>query len=424
MPNTLPESVDWKLFFKKRAIEKLFIMEYDLEQRPFYVLGVYLSYLGWFPAIITIFFVQREQMNSLILGILPLFIYLTFLIFILKRKSQIGNYQIYLFIAPIIATTTAIFLFQFKIDFEKPYIGLVAIITIQIFCIFLFRLRILFAFLLILISSTSFIVSLFIIDIPYEPFITCIAALSNFIIIMILMAYYFERSARIIFLQKMQIRREHEVSESLLLNILPAPIAERLKKNSGTIAEGFTIVTTLFADIVNFTVLAKKISPEALVNLLDRIFSEFDNLAEELGLEKIKTIGDAYMVVGGLPIPDENHRFAILDLALAMRECMDRKFAREFFQSSGTLLQLRIGIASGPVVAGIIGKKKFSYDVWGDSVNTASRMESHGVPGMIQVTDDIYLNSKDNYEFMDQGILEIKGKGPMQTWLLLSRKNN
>ena len=174
---------------------------------------------------------------------------------------------------------------------------------------------------------------------------------------MILMAYYFERSARIIFLQKMQIRREHEVSESLLLNILPAPIAERLKKNSGTIAEGFTIVTTLFADIVNFTVLAKKISPEALVNLLDRIFSEFDNLAEEFGLEKIKTIGDAYMVVGGLPIPDENHRFAILDLALAMRECMDRKFAREFFQSSGTLLQLRIGIASGPVVAGIIGKK-------------------------------------------------------------------
>ena len=198
---------------------------------------------------------------------------------------------------------------------------------------------------------------------------------------------------------------------------MPSAIAERLKQEEEIIADGFGEVTILFADIVNFTKLSARISPQELVALLNKIFSAFDRLALSYGLEKIKTIGDAYMVAGGLPLPREDHAEAIAEMALGMQEEMIR-----IRSETGEDLSIRIGINTGPVVAGVIGIQKFTYDLWGDAVNTASRMESHGVAGKIQVTKETYELLKDEYLFERRGMIEIKGKGEMETWFLVRRK--
>lgn len=208
--------------------------------------------------------------------------------------------------------------------------------------------------------------------------------------------------------------REKEKSERLLLNILPKTIAEQLKQEENTIAEGFDEATVLFADIVGFTKLAARVSPTQLVHLLNEIFSRFDLLAEKHGLEKIKTIGDAYMVVGGLPLPMENHAEAIALMALDMQDEIN-----QFSLETGEHFSIRIGINTGPVVAGVIGLKKFIYDLWGDTVNIASRMESHGVPGAIQVTPATYEFLKDKFLFERRGVISVKGKGDMTTYLLI-----
>jgi adenylate cyclase len=215
------------------------------------------------------------------------------------------------------------------------------------------------------------------------------------------------------------LRFQQEQSESLLLNILPAPIAERLKMAENIIADSFAEVTILFADLVNFTQLASRVSSTELVGLLNEIFSAFDYLSEEHGLEKIKTIGDAYMVVGGLPIASNNHAEAIAEMALDMQASIE-----SFNTLHNTNFSLRIGINTGPVVAGVIGTKKFTYDLWGDAVNTASRMESHGIAGSIQVTETTYEKLKHQYIFEDRGILLIKGKGEMNAYLLLGKKES
>ncbi|NES19370.1 MAG: adenylate/guanylate cyclase domain-containing protein [Symploca sp. SIO3E6] len=207
---------------------------------------------------------------------------------------------------------------------------------------------------------------------------------------------------------------EKKNSERLLLNILPQSIAERLKQEEGKIADSYTAVTVLFADIVGFTELAAQISPEELVGILNVIFSEFDELTEKHGLEKIKTIGDAYMVVGGLPEEKPDHARATAAMAIDMQEAIKR-----FSQETGNALSIRIGINTGPVVAGIIGRKKFVYDLWGDTVNIASRMESHGIPGSIQVSESTYQDLKNQYAFQDRGSVQVKGKGQMNCYLLL-----
>ena len=213
------------------------------------------------------------------------------------------------------------------------------------------------------------------------------------------------------------LRAEQEKSESLLLNILPELIAEKLKQKQGCIAEHFDEVTILFADIVGFTPLSARLSPIELVNLLNQIFSNFDDLAEFLGLEKIKTIGDAYMVAAGLPEPKQDHAEAIADMALAMQTVVDHL---QF--EHGESFQIRIGINSGVVVAGVIGTKKFIYDLWGDAVNVASRMESSGEPGQIQVTEATYERLKDSYHMEKRGLVSVKGKGQMTTYWLLGKK--
>ena len=210
---------------------------------------------------------------------------------------------------------------------------------------------------------------------------------------------------------------EQEKSDRLLLNILPGAIAKRLKEESGALASRFDEVTILFADIVGFTQLASQMNPLELLTQLNGIFSAFDKLTEHYGLEKIKTIGDAYMIVGGVPTPRADHAIAVLEMAIEMLAVM-----QEFHQPDGQPFQLRIGINTGPVIAGVIGRQKFSYDLWGDSVNIASRMESHGLVGHIQVSPVTYERLRHLYQFEKRSALVIKGVGMMDTYLYQARK--
>lgn len=215
------------------------------------------------------------------------------------------------------------------------------------------------------------------------------------------------------------LEQEQERSERLLLNILPGPVAERLKQNEKNIADGFADVSVMFADIVNFTQVAAGMTPSQVFSMLNRVFSRFDEQAEARGLEKIKTIGDAYMVAGGLNSGNADYTAAVADLALEMRDWL-----RNQTTGTGVLLDLRIGIGTGPVVAGVVGKKKFIYDLWGDTVNLASRITTEGVPGMVQVDTATYLRLRSRYDFHEPQTLYLKGKGDTVVYRLIGRKED
>ena len=217
---------------------------------------------------------------------------------------------------------------------------------------------------------------------------------------------------------KQQIEEEHNKSERLLLNILPPRIAERLKQNEATIAESFEEVSVLFADIVGFTALSRNTPPHDLVNLLNTIFIRFDQLAVHHKLEKIKTIGDAYLVVGGLSVENPNHLNSIIHMGLDMNQAI-----RDLNKLWNHNLSIRIGIDCGAVVAGVIGENKFIYDLWGDTVNTASRMESTGIKGYLQVTESVYKHTYTSFNFEPRGNIEIKGIGAINTYILNSIEN-
>jgi class 3 adenylate cyclase len=212
---------------------------------------------------------------------------------------------------------------------------------------------------------------------------------------------------------------EQERSERLLLNILPGPIAERLKYEKQTIADGFADVTVMFVDIVNFTKVAEGLTPQQVFAMLNRIFSSFDELAEQYCTEKIKTIGDAYMVAGGLNNDQNNYSKAIADLALAMRDLLHRDFSVNDMH-----LEVRIGIGTGPVVAGVVGKKKFIYDLWGDTVNLASRITSEGMPGMIQVDEATHRRLAAYFEFYEPQVVYLKGKGNTTVYRLIGPRQS
>jgi adenylate cyclase len=203
-------------------------------------------------------------------------------------------------------------------------------------------------------------------------------------------------------------------SERLLLNVLPEPVAARLKKRAGTIADDCPRVTVLFADLVGFTPLSELLSAAELVDVLDRVFARWDAVAARYGVEKIKTIGDAYMVAGGIPLPRDDHAEAVAETALALGPEL-----AQCASETGLPLDVRIGIDSGEVVAGVIGRSKFIYDLWGDTVNTASRMESHAAPGTIQVTERAYERLRHRYAFRPRGVVDVKGKGPMPCYVLI-----
>lgn len=209
------------------------------------------------------------------------------------------------------------------------------------------------------------------------------------------------------------IEQKNRENEALLLNILPGEIADRLKGGESEIADSFADVTVLFGDLVGFTALSARMSPDEIVDMLNGLFRRFDRVANEMGIEKIKTIGDCYMAVCGLPKPCSGHAEKMARMALRMME-----ETREHGKEKGLSLQMRIGLNSGPVVAGVIGTSKFIYDLWGDTVNLASRMESTGVPGEIQVTRSVYERLKDSFQLEGRGMVQVKGKGEIEAWLL------
>ncbi|MDP1963525.1 MAG: adenylate/guanylate cyclase domain-containing protein, partial [Reyranella sp.] len=209
------------------------------------------------------------------------------------------------------------------------------------------------------------------------------------------------------------IEGKNRENEELLLNVLPAPIANRLRGGEQRIADGFAEVTVAFADLVGFTALSSDMPPQEVVTLLNGLFTRFDVAAQELGIEKIKTVGDAYMAVCGLPVPVANHAERMVRMAIRMVH-----ITREHALEHHVVMKLRVGINSGPVVAGVIGKSKYIYDLWGDTVNLASRMESGGVPDGIQVTRPVYEKLKDEFVFESRGTIEVKGKGSVEAWLL------
>ncbi len=212
-------------------------------------------------------------------------------------------------------------------------------------------------------------------------------------------------------IQQLDVARRR--ADALLLNVLPAPVADRLKHDTSTIADGFDEVTVLFADIVNFTTMSADTDPVDVVNFLNDLFSQFDDLVEARGLEKIKTIGDAYMVAAGLPTPRPDHCEAVVAFGLDMLDVIKRCKAWH-----GQTVHMRIGVNTGPVVAGVIGRRKFIYDLWGDTVNTASRMESNGLVDVIQVTQVVRDRLAGKYVFEERLPITIKGKGEMVTYVL------
>lgn len=215
-----------------------------------------------------------------------------------------------------------------------------------------------------------------------------------------------------------QLLAEQYRSEKLLLNILPAPVAERLKNAEQTIADGFPAATVMFADLVNFTRVAAAMTPEQVFGMLNSIFSAFDDLCERFGLEKIKTIGDAYMAAGGLNTTTSDHTIAIADFALAMQAILHRDY-----RVNAAHMEVRIGISTGPVIAGVVGKHKFIYDVWGDTVNLASRITSNGLPGTIHCDAATQERLAAHFDFATPQRINLKGKGEMTIYRLLGRKN-
>jgi class 3 adenylate cyclase len=253
------------------------------------------------------------------------------------------------------------------------------------------------------------------------------AAMST--IVYLLISYFVRQSDKLaesLNEQHKLLKQEQEKSERLLLNILPGPIASRLKEQQATIADGFADVTVMFADIINFTQLSEEMPPKFMVTMLNEVFSHFDVLAEKHGLEKIKTIGDAYMVAGGLELhhrynseqlPQTDYSAAICELALDMRDYM--------LAPSGTKrarLQIHIGIGTGPVVAGVIGMKKFIYDLWGDTVNIASRVTAEATAGMVLVDATTYRRVRHAYDFEGPQVINVKGKGDVTVYRLTGRK--
>jgi class 3 adenylate cyclase len=230
-------------------------------------------------------------------------------------------------------------------------------------------------------------------------------------------SYILEVSARIEFLQRQALDHEKQRSESLLFSILPQKIAKRLTQSRGTIAQQYPVTSILFADIANFTPLSEKLTPTELIMLLNEVFSEFDRLVEHYGVEKIKTIGDCYMVASGVPNPRPDHAQAIAFLAIDLI-----RYINNFAQKYRYPINLRIGIHSGTVVAGVIGQQKLMYDLWGDTVNTASRMESHGEVGKIQISRATYDLLGNEFICEPQGEIDVKGKGKLETWHLIAKR--
>jgi class 3 adenylate cyclase len=237
-------------------------------------------------------------------------------------------------------------------------------------------------------------------------------------VIGIFTSYTLERYSRREFLQKYTFQEQRDQSDKLLFSILPERIAEKLKQGRETIAEEFSSASVLFADIVNFTPLSARFEPREVVDMLNELFSGFDQLVDKYSVEKIQVAGDGYMLAAGVPTPRKNHALILADLALEMMDYVKR----HKFLGGRHPIEIRIGLNSGPLIGGVIGRKKFVYALWGDMVNTASRMESHGASGKIQITRATYELIRDHFECEYIGEIDVKGKGKLEAWHLLRAK--
>jgi adenylate cyclase len=292
-----------------------------------------------------------------------------------------------------------------------------ALLLIAIFAFVVIRLRFVFA----LVAAGTYLVGYLAVVLarPNGGSALDIFLVSAAILVGLGATYLLERGAREVFAQRRLIEDQaaelavaHATSERLLLNILPAAVAERLKSGETTIADAYEDATVLFADLVGFTPLAAGLGPAETVELLDRLFSSFDELAERHGLEKIKTIGDAYMVVGGVPQVSTDHPRRVVAMGLDMLDAVDRVAA-----GVGSPLGLRVGVHTGPLVAGVIGRRKFVYDLWGDTVNVASRLESHGISGSVQMSEATWSRVRDTVDARPRGPIELKGRGTVSAYI-------
>jgi len=314
-------------------------------------------------------------------------------------------------------------LFHAPADFHVRY-GYGLVICVLIYTFAMLRMRTFFAIVGATLVIGEYVAFLYFLrPLPMNDTIYGLAILGFVNTAGLVSVFFFEQNSRTEFLQSRTIEEqslllaeEKKKSEALLLNVLPESVASRLLSGERTIADYFDSVSVLFADIVGFTSLSRRLNPHDLVQMLNRIFSHFDTLAGVLGLEKIKTIGDAYMVAAGLPAPAADHAQRCFDMALGMLRILE-----EENEELPEPLKLRIGIASGPVVAGVIGQNKFIYDLWGDTVNTASRMESSGVAGEIHITEATLQALGAAALYVDRGEVEIKGIGKMRTYLAKPR---
>ena len=287
-------------------------------------------------------------------------------------------------------------------------------IVASVFLVPEMKLKLVFLFLILLAASTGNYVS------GKDPvtIVSVAAALTAFSILMLRTYQFLQKMNGRLERQNAELQQERAKSDHLLENILPGPIAERMKRGETKIVDQFEAAGVLFADIVGFTKFSTSIEPEQVVSKLDTIFSEFDHIIDRNGLEKIKTIGDAYMAVTGIPQTQSRHLEALARAALDMQDAMDR-----LNKTLAQTMQVRIGLHAGSVVAGIIGERKFAYDLWGDTVNTASRLESHGEAGRIHCSQVLYESVKNDFDFEERGTIEIRGKGSMQTYFLVGTRH-
>ncbi len=407
-----------KTRFKDAAAERAFRRSHDREARGFIRLGLVTGLLGWLGgmAIVLMVLPQRTVLFMALVSVFEILLLGTFIATF--SEKLLGRYQILVAACLVASGNLAVYMLLEL----GAYITVIALLVASLTGAFILRLRA-----LPFLTATLLYVVPFQILLPlaYEVSSTDIAVLTTFLwmgqLSLTAGVVMTEGTLRKLFVKDRLIEQktreledEHARSEGLLLNVLPPSIAARLKAGSENIADHFDGCTILFADLVGFTELSRTVTPSELVETLNRIFSAFDELTDKYGLEKIKTIGDAYMVAAGLPEPRADHARAVADFALEMLAALAKHDA------SGRL-RMRVGINSGPVVAGVIGRKKFIYDLWGDSVNTASRMESHGLPGEIQVSHSTRELLRDTHALEARGVVEVKGKGAMEVFLLKGR---
>ena len=412
------------LHFIDKEMERKFRNEYDSDNRIFFRIGIYLSCFAWSIWYSGIYFSHRDifaKALAALITLLPPFVTVVTLSFFKKYSTLTHNLTAYCnFAAAAICIYVAVYL-------SKDITFLCAgVICISFFCYFILRIR--FKVSLIITFSYALIAQFCVINSGnfsnYQVFTSSSGIWLGFIAM--IAGYFFEKTNRKIFIQNTLIKEQQEAlvneqnkSERLILNILPKEIAERLKNKEEVIAESFESVSVLFADIVSFTSMSSALTAEEVVSLLNEIFLLFDILVEKHGCEKIKTIGDAYMAVSGVPVRDENHAHKITALAMDMlQELMI------FNKNKDIRISIRIGINSGPVVAGVIGRKKFLYDLWGDTVNTASRMESYGVADKIQITESTRSLIHHDYIIQPREEIDVKGKGKMNTFFIVKTKNS